>query len=107
MKENMDKLTLEGLKHLISTYGDYRIMASRQPANRDDVDVAWIEVCDYASRLIAQSAQEAMSDEQERAAFEAWAVTTHGKHTLSDPDAGSMWSAWQARAILASKKETP
>jgi hypothetical protein len=37
----------------------------------------------------------------ERQAFERWAVSTHGKYTLSDHDAGSMWSAWQARAALA------
>jgi hypothetical protein len=37
----------------------------------------------------------------EREKFEAWATKTHGKFALSDPDAGSMWSAWQA--ALASR----
>jgi hypothetical protein len=43
------------------------------------------------------------TEAQERAAFESWAVSTHGKFTLSDPDAGSMWSAWKARAALAER----
>jgi hypothetical protein len=34
----------------------------------------------------------------ERSAFEAWAKHMHGNRALSDPDAGSMWSAWQGRA---------
>jgi hypothetical protein len=38
----------------------------------------------------------------EREAFEEWAVRVHGKYTLSDPDIGSMWSAWKARGALES-----
>lgn len=45
----------------------------------------------------------------EREAFEAWALAAHGKFALSDSDAGSMWSAWQAgRASLpAPQQATP
>lgn len=43
-----------------------------------------------------------MTNPTERDDFEAWAVKTHGKLALLDSDAGSMWSAWQARAALAS-----
>jgi hypothetical protein len=42
----------------------------------------------------------------EHAAFEKWAVEYHGSRTLSDPDAGSMWSAWKARAALATKEQS-
>lgn len=45
-----------------------------------------------------EKAREALTDE--RAKFEKWAVEYHGNRTLTDPDAGSMWSAWQARAAL-------
>jgi hypothetical protein len=31
-----------------------------------------------------------------RAAFEAWALKTHSRLALDEPDTGSMWSAWQA-----------
>jgi hypothetical protein len=42
----------------------------------------------------------------EREEFEKWAVTTLGKYTLSEPDAGSMWCAWQAaRAPLLEQLE--
>lgn len=50
------------------------------------------------SVLLRGAPKENAQPQGEREAFEAWAVRTHGKHTLSDPDAGSMWSAWQARA---------
>jgi hypothetical protein len=51
----------------------------------------------------ARAASAAMSsDADEREAFKRWAVKCHGPDTLSDPDAGSMWSAWKARSAVPS-----
>ena len=43
----------------------------------------------------------------ERPSFEQWAIRTHGKFTLSDPDIGAMWSAWKARAAIARQAAAP
>lgn len=60
-----------------------------------------------------QPASEALTDERERAAFEAWCrnvrkLPTRRLATLrdayADPEASSAWFAWQARAALSAGK---
>ena len=64
--------------------------------------------CPHGSDCVHASEPAAPADARdERPGFEQWAIRTHGKFTLSDPDTGAMWLAWKARAAIARQAAAP